>query len=119
SAFSKGGKRNARRAERTWAFLAFQSLATVDGEEGFFVDCQSMLFLLAIDHLLPALEKDGLAAERDCLVNALLMHLHLCDFVHDLAHWNYLLSQFADALNLTELRERALFASVATTPVTD
>lgn len=48
-------RRRHAQAETTWTYLILNNLARLQGDTGFFADSQSLLFLLAIDFLLPEL----------------------------------------------------------------
>ena len=105
----KGAKRAAQ-AETVWTYLVLDNLARLQGDTGFFADTQSLLFLLAIDFLLPELTDGAETAERDCLLNALYMHTFIT-WTHDpqrQAHHFFLQAVLMDALGHPRLRQENL-----------
>jgi hypothetical protein len=116
----KSGRLRAQ-AETTWTYLVLENLARLRGETGFFADSQSLLFLLAIDFLLPGLDSAGDSEARDCLINALYMHTFVT-WTQDpqrQAHHFFLQAALMDYLGSPELRRENLRYSLNITPIED
>jgi tetratricopeptide (TPR) repeat protein len=94
-------------AVRTWVYLAIQVLFDLHGETGFLRDIQSILFLNAVESLLPELRTDGLEESHGMLVHALGNHICRA-WGDDPAHQQYLLSVLARYLGDRESEENAL-----------
>jgi hypothetical protein len=113
----KQGKLPAQ-AERSWTFLTLEGLANLAGDVGLFRDTQSVLFLTALNYLLPSLQDQGWQAEHDCLLHAMDAHLWLA-WRDQPSHLYYLSSQMMAYLEQRELRDRLLLASFRLTPPED
>ena len=117
---NRRGRRQAQ-AETTWTYLVLDNLARLQGDTGFFADGRSLLFLLAIDFLLPELTEPADAAERACLVNALYMHTFIT-WTHDpqrQAHHFFLQAVLMDALGKPRLRRDNLRYALNLTDIED
>jgi len=116
----KSGRSRAQ-AETAWTYLILENLAHLEGETGFLADTQSLLFLLAIDFLLPVLDDAGDSEARDCLLNALYMHTFVT-WTQDpqrQAHHFFLQAALMDYLGRPELSRDNLLYSLNITPVED
>ncbi|HUY31756.1 MAG TPA: hypothetical protein VMV69_03175 [Pirellulales bacterium] len=81
---------------------------------------QSLLFLMAVHYLLPALKEHGHMAEHDCAINALFMHIHTVWSLGDQQeHAYYLRSVLMDYLGDKDGAAESLRLSVALTPLDD
>lgn len=108
-------------AETAWTYLVLDNLVQLRGETGFFADSQSLLFLVAIDFLLPGLEDAGDAAARDCLINALYMHTFI-SWTQDpqrQAHFFFLQAALMDYLAQPRLQRDNLLYSLNLTHLED
>jgi hypothetical protein len=108
-------------AETTWTFLIMQNLAEVRGDVGFFADTQSILFLVAVDFLLPQLRDRGYEPEHACLVNALYMHSYIT-WTQDpqrQAHHFFLQAVLMNYLGHPGLRRENLLQALRVTPLED
>ncbi len=110
-AFSKAPPhRLVGQAQQAWAYLCLQLLSELAGETALVADVQSLLFLCAVDELLPSLKKEKLPSEHDCLVNALFIHAVVV-WRDDPSHQYYLQSILMDYLGahsaMLELRRRS------------
>ena len=94
-------------AVRTWVYLDIQALFDLNGETGFFRDIQSILFLNAVESLLPELQTDELEPFHSILIHALGYHSAMV-WRDDPAHQQYLLSALAHHLGDRDLEENAL-----------
>jgi hypothetical protein len=108
-------------AETVWTYLILENLAQLRGETGFFADTQSLLFLLAVDFLLPGLEDAGDVAARDCLINALYMHTFIT-WTQDperQAHHFFLQAALMECLGQPRLQRDNLLYSLRLTHLED
>jgi hypothetical protein len=105
-------------AETAWAYLTLHTLVRLRGATGFFLDTQSLLFLVSVHHLLPTLKERAYLPEHDCLVNALHMHV-MTAWLEQPEHFFYLLGVLMDYLGENDEKEAALRASLQLTPVDD
>jgi hypothetical protein len=108
-------------AETTWTYLIIENLAHLRGETGFIADTQSLLFLLAIDFLLPGLEDAGDVSAKDCLINALYMHTFI-SWTQDpqrQAHYFFLQAALMDYLGKPQLCQENLLISLNLTHLED
>jgi hypothetical protein len=110
--------RSAAQVEQTWAYLALQALAKLEGDIGLFQDTQSLLFLCAVHFLLPRLQKQKLTAEHDCLVCAMYVHTLLVWRTQP-AHLLDLQSTLMDHLGNNDRRLELLDMSFLLTPPQD
>jgi hypothetical protein len=98
-------------AEQVCAYLSLQLLARLTGETEMFADLQSLLFLCAVEELLPNLKKRNFLTEHDCLVNALFVHTILV-WRENPSHLCYLQSVLMDYLeqysSMLDLRRQSL-----------
>jgi hypothetical protein len=97
-------------ALRASIYLAFQALCNIRGETGFFQDLQSLLYLHAVDWLLPQLRSAGFVLEHGLLVEAMGYHFTAV-WRDNPAHQQYLISVLAGYLGDRELEESSLLAS--------
>jgi hypothetical protein len=113
--FSERPTRSAALAEKTWAYLAIQTLAKLEGDTDFFNDLQSILYLCSVEYLLSHLKTQSMTAEHNCLVNA--MYLHTVFVWSDLqpAHMFYLQSALMDYLGHPQKRSELLHRSLMLT----
>ncbi len=118
SAFSAKRTNSVAIAEKTWTFLVIQMLASLKGDTGIFCDSQSLLFLCAIDSLLPQLKSQNLMPEHDCLVNAMYQHAVFVWRDHP-SHMYYLLSVLMDYLGDSSKKFELLHRSFSLTPKED
>lgn len=98
-------------AQQVWTYLGLQLLVQLTGEKELFADLQSLLFLCAIEGLLPNLKQKGLLPEHDFLLNALFIH-SIIVWREEPSHQYYLQSALMDYLeeypSMLELRKRSL-----------
>ena len=94
-------------AVRTWVYLDLQALFELRGETGFFRDLQSILFLNAVESLLPELRSGGREQLHSILIHALGYHSAMA-WRDDPAHQQYLLSALACYLDDRDLEENSL-----------
>jgi hypothetical protein len=120
SSAHKGG-RLAARAEAAWTYLVLGNLAKLSGETGLLADSQSLLFLVAVEFLLPGLERARLEVCRRYLVNALYMHTFITwgQDPQRQAHHFFLQGVLMDYLQRPDLRRENLFYSVSLTHLED
>jgi hypothetical protein len=119
STFSARKTRSTAIAETTWTYLIVQLLASLKGDTGIFCDSQSLLFLCAIDSLLPQLKGQNLSAEHDCLVNAMYLHAVFVWRDQQPSHMYYLLSALMDYLGDPAQKRSLLQCSFDLTPKDD
>jgi hypothetical protein len=111
--------RSRAQAEIAWTYLILDNFAELRGAAAFFADTQSLLFLLAIDFLLPNLEEDE--AAKNCLINALYMHTFI-SWTQDpqqQAHFFFLQATLMDYLGLPQLCRDNLLYSLNLTHLED
>ena len=101
-------------AETVWTYLILGNLAQLQGETGFFADTQSLLFLVAVDFLLPSLEDAEDSSVEACLINALYMHTFVT-WTQDpqrQAHHFFLQAVLMDYLGDPQLKRDNLYSSL-------
>jgi hypothetical protein len=105
-------------ALRASIYLAFQALFSIRGETGLFRDLQSLLYLHAVDWLLPQLRSAGFVPEHDLLLDAMGYHFTAV-WRDNPAHQQYLISVLAGYVGDRELEESSLLASFRLTDPED
>ena len=103
-------------AEAAWTYLVLHTLVHLRGAVGFFHDTQSLLFLIAVHYLLPALRQQR--PVHDCLANALSMHAFTA-WRESPEHYYYLQSALMDALGNEGQKEENLRLALEVTPAED
>ncbi len=113
-----GKSKTREQTDSATVYLLLQAMIRVTGEDGFFRDLQSLLYLNAVHYLLPLLEKSGPANEHAWLANVLHIHPFIV-WRDEPAHMFYLLAALMGQLGQSEARLQYLFSSLAATPIDD
>ncbi len=108
-------------AETTSTYVVLPSLAKLSGDSGFFADTLGLLFLVAVDFLLPELSQRRHEREHACLINALYMHTYVTWTLDPerQAHHFFLQAVLMDYLGHRRLHQENLLQSLQLTPLED
>ncbi len=102
----------------TWIYLDLQLVCNLRGDIGFFRDIQSILFLTAVDALLPELRRNNLADYAVLFANVLEYHAAFV-WRDNPAHQQYLLSTLAHERGDRDAEGTALLAAFRLTDPQD